>query len=91
MRYLDGGVTPGDEYLWFVDKDGLPTGFKMWVKIIPIGGVYASWQNWITLKGGARIATEHHLSIGGLVLKITDIRSGFSWEELGYNENPISL
>ena len=38
--FQDGGVTPGDTYLWeFDQKTNLPASYKMWVKIIPIGGI----------------------------------------------------
>ena len=91
ISYESGGVTPGDEYLWFLDENGLPTGYKMWVKIIPIGGVYASWDKWITLAGGAKISTEHAVSLGDVQFEITNIRSGQNWVDIGLDEDPINL
>lgn len=50
VTYQSGGTTPGDSYLWKVDANYRPTSYKMWVSIIPIGGLEASWENWITTK-----------------------------------------
>ncbi|MFY7909311.1 MAG: hypothetical protein ACOVO2_07155 [Emticicia sp.] len=74
VSYASGGVTPGDSYLWFLDKNATPTAFKMWVKILPIGGVSATWQDWKTTETGAIIAQNHKL--GPLDLNVTDLRTG---------------
>lgn len=91
ITYESGGVTPGDQYLWYLDDNGMPTGYKMWVKIIPVGGVYASWEDYVELKGGARVAQSHVLSIMDMKIDMTDIASGDDWSDLGYNANPIRL
>jgi len=41
-----GGTTPGDSYLWILNEKFLPTSYKMWTRIIPIGGVSATWSDW---------------------------------------------
>ena len=61
VSYDSGGVTPGDSYLWILDDTGLPTAYKMWVKIIPIGGINASWDNWMITESGAYLPTSHKL------------------------------
>ncbi len=89
--YSSGGVTPGDAYLWYLDDNGRPTGYKMWVKIIPIGGVYTSWEDWITLQGGTSIASTHQGNVDFLRIEITNISGGQTWEDLGYEGSPITL
>ena len=91
VRYESGGVTPGDEYLWFLDDTGLPTGFKMWVKIIPVGGVQASWEDWKTLPGGAVMAETRNISLGSLSFQLEDVKSGQNWQDLGFERSPITL
>ena len=60
VTYKSGGVTPGDSYLWLIDKaTGMPKYVKMWVQIIPLGGLKFSWENWHTTEGGAKIAQTH--------------------------------
>ncbi|WP_375577949.1 hypothetical protein ABWH96_12940 [Marivirga tractuosa] len=60
ITYKSGGVTPGDSYLWLIDKEtGMPEFVKMWVQIIPLGGVKFSWENWHTTSGGAKISQTH--------------------------------
>lgn len=72
--YASGGVTPGDSYLWILDKNATPTAYKMWVKVLPIGGVSATWEDWKTTETGAIIAQNHKL--GPLDLNVTDLRTG---------------
>lgn len=86
--YQDGGVTPGDTYLWeFDQKTNLPISFKMWVKIFPIGGIKSNWENWITLPGGAKIAKAR--KIGPMNIKISNIKSGKSFKDCGLEKDPF--
>ncbi len=78
--YSSGGLTPGDAYLWELDEQGLPLTYSMWVSIIPIKGLSASWGAWKETETGARIATEHHL--GPLALKIDDLKTALDLTEL---------
>lgn len=86
ITYNAGGVTPGDSYLWILDKNGLPKSWKMWVSIIPIGGGEFSWEAWETLSTGAKVATLHK---GMLELPITDLEGGQTFEALGLEEDPF--
>jgi len=61
VTYSAGGTTPGDSYLWKVDKNYLPKSYQMWVSIIPIGGIEATWDGWTTTQSGAYLATKHEL------------------------------
>ena len=81
IRFGSGGVTPGDAYLWFVDADGLPVEYRMWVSIIPIGGLGATWDGWADLPTGAKVSTTHTLG-GFLPLELQDVRAAATLAEL---------
>ncbi|TVZ55575.1 hypothetical protein OD91_0830 [Lutibacter sp. Hel_I_33_5] len=68
ITYTSGGTTPGDSYLWILDDSGKPISYKMWVKIIPTGGMEATWNDWTTTASGAFLPTKHELPIGTLDL-----------------------
>lgn len=61
VTYRYGGSTPGDSYLWILDKDGRPESFKMWTSILPIDGFPATWNDWTTTESGAQLPTRHEL------------------------------
>lgn len=69
VTYASGGTTPGDSYLWHLDDNGRPKSFQMWVKIIPIGGLEASWEQWITTESGALLPTFHKFLFLGIELQ----------------------
>jgi hypothetical protein len=87
VSYRSGGVTPGDSYVWILDENGMPTSYKMWVKIIPIGGLEFTWEAWETLPTGAKVATLHKSKI--LELDISNLKSGVEWSEFGMNGSPF--
>ena len=64
VTYTSGGSTPGDSYLWILNEQYFPTSFKMWTKIIPMGGVSATWEDWKVTESGALLSTSHQFSIG---------------------------
>ncbi|MBQ4819170.1 hypothetical protein [Aquimarina sp. MMG016] len=76
VTYSSGGTTPGDSYLWKVDQNYLPTSYQMWVSIIPIGGIEATWEGWTTTESGAYLAPEHKLL--GFGIPISNLRA---WNE----------
>lgn len=80
VMYGSGGVTPGDAYLWILDDNGLPKAWKLWVKIIPIGGMEFSWQGWQDLETGAKIATFHK---GIIDIDISNLKAGSMAELFG--------
>ncbi|MBT8188520.1 MAG: hypothetical protein HKP38_04720 [Croceitalea sp.] len=73
VTYTSGGSTPGDSYLWLLNNDGFPNGFKMWVKIIPVGGIEASWDDWLVTESGAFLPKSH--ALGPLTLSMGDVRA----------------
>jgi hypothetical protein len=66
VEYTSGGLTPGDAYLWRLGPDDLPVSWKMWTSNLPKGGTRASWESWVELETGARIATRHKLALGSV-------------------------
>lgn len=87
VSYTSGGVTPGDSYLWILDENGMPKHWKMWVKIIPVGGMEFSWEKWETLATGAKIATFHTSS--ALDLDISNLKGGTNLKAMGLNQDPF--
>jgi len=61
VTYTQGGDTPGDSYMWIIKPSGKPKSFKLWTKIIPIGGVEATWEEWIKTESGVFLPTQHKL------------------------------
>ena len=79
VKYNSGGSTPGDSYLWILDDNGLPTGWKMWVSIIPVGGVELTWEEW-TDYNGAKLAQFHKGEV--FDLRISNIKTGMNLTDL---------
>ena len=63
VTYTSGGNTPGDSYLWHLDDSGKPKSYQMWVDILPIEGLEATWDQWITTESGALLPTTHQLLV----------------------------
>lgn len=87
INYASGGSTPGDSYVWFVDKNYMPTAWRMWVSIIPVGGLETSWEDWKTFENNLKIATSRK---GLIDLKMENIKIGQSVEEINNGINPFA-
>jgi hypothetical protein len=73
VTYTSGGSTPGDSYLWELDDDGLPVSYSMWVQILPIKGITASWEGWTQMESGILLPQSH--KIGPLTLDMGTIKA----------------
>lgn len=73
VTYTKGGTTPGDSYLWLLDANKKPYAYRMWVDILPIDGLKATWSGWVTTKGGAMFSLNHQL--GPLSIPITNFKT----------------
>ena len=89
VDYSSGGLTPGDAYLWTARGDGLPESWKLWVSIIPIGGVETTWEDWTTLSTGARIARRHEGPLG-LTLELSDVEGAETLDALIEGGDPFA-
>ncbi|QCX00002.1 hypothetical protein FGM00_07770 [Aggregatimonas sangjinii] len=73
VTYSEGGTTPGDAYLWKLNDSGFPISYQMWVKIIPIGGLEATWDDWKIMENGLFLPTSHEL--GPITLSMGEVRA----------------
>ena len=89
ITYDSGGVTPGDAYLWKLNGEGIPVSFKMWVSIIPIGGLKASWEGWEDFSTGVSFSTKHKL-LFLINIKLKNIKTGNSFEDIGLKTDPFN-
>ncbi len=86
VTYTSGGVTPGDSFLWTVGEDGLPDAWRMWVRILPVKGVKATWEGWVQ-SGGVWFSTRHR--IGPRTITIDNLRTGRHYSDIGLDEDPF--
>lgn len=84
ITYNSGGVTPGDVYLWELDENNRPTGWKMWTSILPVKGIASAWDGWENHMG-AQLSTKHTLL--GKEVTMKNVKAGIDPTELGYTEN----
>lgn len=73
VNYTSGGTTPGDSYLWKLNANGFPESYQMWVKIIPIGGIKATWDDWKVMENGLFLPTSHKL--GPVTIDMGEVRA----------------
>jgi hypothetical protein len=81
VAYSSGGLTPGDKYLWILGDDGRPIAWRVWVHILPVGGLQFSWEGWTKLATGAWIATSHK-ALGIDLVPIKDAVAATTLREL---------
>jgi hypothetical protein len=41
-------------YIWLVDET-IPKAWRMWVSIIPVGGIETSWEDWKTFQNNLKM------------------------------------
>jgi hypothetical protein len=75
VTYTSGGTTPGDSYLWILNENYLPTSYKMWTSIIPVGGVAATWSDWEKTASGILLPKKHILSLFGMEISMGKVKA----------------
>lgn len=73
VTYTGGGSTPGDSYLWKLNSNGFPESYQMWVKVIPFGGLEATWDDWQVMESGVFLPTKH--KFGPMTLDMGKVRA----------------
>ncbi len=76
VTFTSGGSTPGDSYLWELGEHDLPAQFRMWVSVIPLGGLTATWERWVALDTGALVSTLHRF--GPIRFELSDVAGAAS-------------
>ena len=61
VTFTQGGVTPGDSYLWLLEESGRPYAFRFWTSIVSIKGLEASWDDWVTTESGVLLPGSHKI------------------------------
>jgi hypothetical protein len=90
VTYGSGGVTPGDAYLWELGEHDLPMAWRMWVSVLPVGGVRTTWEEWRRLPTGALVA-QGHTGPGGISLRTQLLEGAARLEDLTGDEDPFAL
>ena len=80
VTYTSGGSTPGDSYLWMLNDNGFPNAFRMWVNRLPIGGLEASWDDWIITQTGTYLPKSH--KVGPVTLLMGPVETYSNEEEI---------
>ncbi|MFK7756109.1 MAG: hypothetical protein AB8B53_04175 [Flavobacteriales bacterium] len=88
VNYSSGGSTPGDSYLWKIDDSGIPLSFKMWTKIIPVGGLETTWEDWHAFGNGVKIA-HYREGVGPLKLVMSNVSVGYTMEDMNCERDPF--
>lgn len=67
IKYTSGGTTPGDSYIWLLDKNNIPKSYKMTVPSMKMDKVPATWEDWIKTESGTMLPTNHKFSNGNIL------------------------
>ena len=88
VSYASGGNTPGDAYVWILDDDHMPVSWKMWVSIIPIGGLEVPWTEWTTTATGVKICTLHDAFMD---LELGNVKAAHELATLTHGNDPFEI
>lgn len=71
VTYTRGGDTPGDSYLWELNEEKFPVKYRMWVEILPLKGLSATWEGWQETETGVWLPRYH--KIGPIKLDLGEV------------------
>jgi hypothetical protein len=87
VTFYEGGVTPGDSYIFTPGPDRKLQRMQMWVKILPVKGAVAEFSDYITTETGVPVALRRKTAIKEIVL--TDVKFYASFPPAG-QKDPFS-
>lgn len=90
ISYGGVGLTPGDAYLWMLGPDGRPSGWQMWVSIVPLKGLHVAWDGWTRLSTGAWVSTEHKFQYLPVTLRLTELAGAATLAEIEPGPDPFA-
>ena len=73
VTYTEGGDTPGDTYLWELNEHYMPVRFRMWVEILPLKGLSATWEGWHRTESGVFLPRYHR--VGPVKLDLGEVQA----------------
>lgn len=89
VTYASGGLTPGDAYLWLPGAEDRPSAWRLWVSIIPLGGLEVGWTGWSRLSTGAWVSTRHPTALGW-TLELSEVRGAADLRSLVPGSDPFA-
>lgn len=88
IYYKDNTGKIGDTYDWTIGKDYVPTGWQLYVKIIPIQKYGFTWEQWTTLPCGLKISQLHRSS--AFSIHLTNVQIIDNWKDTEYEKDPFA-
>ncbi len=82
------GISANESYLWLLDANDRPRAWRMWVSVIPIGGLEATWEGWTQLPTGAWVSTLHH--VGPVTMQLKDVAGAETLSSLVPGGDPFA-
>src|SRR5258706_10141939 len=89
IHYGKGGLTPGDRYLWLLGDGNRPRAWRLYVSVLPVKGLQATWDGWVTLPTGAQISTVHRI-LGLPGVRMDDVAGAATLAELEPGADPFA-
>ena len=77
VTFFEGGVTPGDSYIFTPAADRRLQKMQMWVKILPVKGAVAEFSEYTITETGVPVALRRKTAIKDIVLSNVKFYAAF--------------
>ncbi len=84
VTFFEGGVTPGDTYVFTPDENDRLEKMQMWVQILPVEGAVAEFSEYTVTETGVPISLRRKTALKDIV--ISDVRFYSSFPEPGQKD-----